>query len=100
MVDDFWGDRELENVAAQFAPVLPDQKPRELPLSHEIFHNVYKLEEKPQVPSIRHWRAGRSFEDHGPGSDDGPNFRGIFDDDGRLTRISHRGGNSWAPQRI
>ena len=84
MVDDFWGDRELENIYEQFERVLPGQQPRELPLSHEIFNIVYRLEQKPQVPSIRHWKAGRSFEDHGPGSEDGPHFLGIPDDDGRL----------------
>ncbi len=84
MVDDFWGDLELNNVLEQFGQVLPDQAPEELPITHEIFRLVYELEEKPQVPSIRHWRAGRTFEDHGPGSEVGPNFLGLHDENGRL----------------
>ncbi len=84
MLDDFWGDREWEIVTEQLARVVPDWKPRELPLSHEIFHAVYDLKKRPQVPSIRHWRTGRTFEDHGPGSDTGPNYQGIFDEKGRL----------------
>lgn len=84
MLDDFWGDREWQIVTEQLARAVPEWQPRELPLSHEIFQGVYHLTERPQVPSIRHWRSGRTFEDHGPGSDRGPNYQGLFDDDGRL----------------
>jgi hypothetical protein len=98
MVDDFWGDRELDNVLEQFERVLPGQQPRELPMSHGIFHIVYELEEKPQVPSIRHWREGRGFEYHGPGSETGPHFLGILDEGGRLvTLLCHNNdiGDGW-----
>ena len=61
MVDDFWGDDEWDNFYQQIKRVFPDREPEELPLEHEIFHCVYDLKEKPQVPSI-HW-PGR----HGPG---------------------------------
>ncbi len=87
MVDDFWGDYKWNNVSEQMARVFPGQRPRELPLSHEIFHIVYDLKKKPQVPSIRHWRSGRTYEDHGPGSADGPHFRGIIDENGRLVAL-------------
>lgn len=84
MLDDFWGDWEWQVVTEQLAKAIPEWKPRELPLGHEIFHLAYDLQERPQVPSIRHWRSGRTYEDHGPGSDRGPNFQGIFDDNDRL----------------
>ncbi|QDT11569.1 DUF4159 domain-containing protein [Planctomycetes bacterium K23_9] len=84
MLDDFWGDREWQVVTEQLARAVPNWKPQELPLRHEIFHTVYDLKKKPQVLGIRHWRVGQTFEDHGPGSDTGPNFQGIFDDKGRL----------------
>ena len=37
--------------------VFPEDQyePEELPLDHEIFHCVYPLKEKPQVPSIHSW---------------------------------------------
>lgn len=57
MVDDFWGDEEYENFRTQIARVFPDRQPQEVPLEHEIFHCVYDLKEKPQVPSIH--AAGR-----------------------------------------
>ncbi|MGK0238281.1 MAG: hypothetical protein ACI92G_001746 [Candidatus Pelagisphaera sp.] len=84
MIDDFWGDQELDVVSEQLAQAVPNWNPRSLPLSHPIFNVVYKLKEKPQVPGIRHWRTGETFEDHGPGSDDGPDFKGLFDNNGRL----------------
>lgn len=84
MLDDFWGDREWQVVTEQLSRAVPQWQPRELPLSHEIFHVVYDLNQRPQVPSIRHWRSGRTFEDHGPGSDRGPNYQGLFDENGRL----------------
>ena len=55
MVDDFWGDDEWENFYEQIKRVFPDREPEELPLDHEIFHCVYRLKEKPQVPSIHAW---------------------------------------------
>jgi len=84
MLDDFWGDWEWQVVTEQLSRAVPQWRPRELPLSHAIFHVVYDLDRRPQVPSIRHWRSGRTYEDHGPGSDSGPNFQGLFDEDGRL----------------
>ena len=55
MVDDFWGEDEWENFYANIKRVFPDREPLELPLEHEIFHCVYDLKEKPQVPSIHAW---------------------------------------------
>ena len=38
----------------------PQYEPDELPLEHEIFRCVYRLKEKPQVPSIHTWRGARA----------------------------------------
>src|SRR5215211_3650799 len=53
MVDDFWGEDEWDNFYAEIKRVFPDREPIELPLEHPIFHCVYDLKEKPQVPSIQ-----------------------------------------------
>ena len=69
MVDDFWGEDEWNNFYQQIKRVFPDREPVELPLEHEIFHCVYDLKEKPQIPSINHWQSGRTTERLGrPGS--------------------------------
>ena len=53
MVNDFWGDDEYENFHRADQARLPrPPEPTELPLDHEIFRCVYRLKEKPQVPSI------------------------------------------------
>jgi hypothetical protein len=89
MVDDFWGDREYENMRQQLARVFPDRSPIDLPLSHEIFHCVYDLKEKPQVPSIewarRYRHENRTWEPARDGSDTSQvNYRAINDDEGRM----------------
>jgi len=90
MVDDFWGDQEYENFRQQIHPVL-NQDPQELPLDHEIFHCVYRLKEKPQVPNIQAaiWgrEAGVTWEDR-PGSDTSrASYKGLTDPSGRLVAI-------------
>ena len=91
MVDDFWGDQALFNFLEQMKQrVFPERQyePEELPLEHEIFHCVYRLKEKPQVPSIHQWQwnPGVTWEDHGPGSET-VHYLGINDDKGRLMAI-------------
>jgi len=90
MVDDFWGDSQYENLRSELKRVFPDRDPFDVPLSHEIFHCVYDLKEKPQVPAIN---AARKAADGSPitweyardGSDTtSPNYRAITDDEDRI----------------
>ncbi|TWT79986.1 hypothetical protein CA13_13980 [Planctomycetes bacterium CA13] len=90
MVDDFWGDMQYENLRRELKRVFPDRDPYEVPLSHEIFHNVYDMKEKPQVPAINAaWRGpdGQigSREWSADGSDTStPHYRAIVDDQSRI----------------
>jgi len=59
MVDDFWGEAEWWNFYREIKRVFPDREPQELPLDHPIFHCVYDLPEKPQIPAIGQALAGR-----------------------------------------
>jgi hypothetical protein len=87
MVDDFWGDYQWGNLREQMKRVFPDREPLELPLEHDIFRCVYRLKEKPQVPSINHGMSGHSYEpNHGPGAET-PHYRAILDDKGRMMVI-------------
>lgn len=85
MVDDFWGEAEYENLYYQMKLVFPDREPSELPLEHPIFHCVYDLPEKPQIPSIGVAQAyqgtGRTWEREDARE---PHYKGIFDDKGRM----------------
>lgn len=88
MIDDFWGREEWEHVRRQMERVFPKQRPRELGLSHPIFHMVFPLEQIPQVPSIRAWAQGYDYEPwHNDMSDHAPHFMGYFDSNGRLVAL-------------
>lgn len=85
MFDDFWGESEWENVFYEIKRVFPDRELVDLPIEHPIFHCVFDLKEKPQVPSIN-----AAVSNRGSGitweRDDARfvHYRGIFDDKGRL----------------
>ena len=88
MVDDFWGEDEWENFYDEIKRVFPEREPVELPLSHPIFHCVYDLKEKPQVPSINHAMRYRGTEITWERTDARQvHYKAIFDDHGRMMAI-------------
>ncbi len=90
MVDDFWGTREWENFEVALKQVWPDRKIEEIPLEHEIFHMVFPLKVKPQIPHIRYAEyvinQGITYEFDKPGSEQ-VHYRGVFDDKRRLMMV-------------
>jgi hypothetical protein len=84
MVDDFWGEQEYRTFYENFKRVLPDNEPRELDLSHEVFHIVYQLREKPQIPSIHAWQGGYRTERWDAQE---PHYLGVFDENERMMAI-------------
>lgn len=88
MVDDFWGEAEWERFYYAIKQVFPEREPTELPLDHPIFHCVYDLKEKPQIPAIGVAIDGRSqgitWERFDAKT---PHYRGIFDEKGRMMAI-------------
>jgi hypothetical protein len=84
MVDDFWGEDEYATLYENMKRVFPTREPVELPLEHEIFHCVYDLKKKPQVPSIHAWYNGYTTE---RADAEEAHYKGIFDDEGRMMVI-------------
>ncbi len=85
MVDDFWGEAEWANFYQQIKRVFPDREPLELPLDHPLFHCVYDLKEKPQVPSVNVALWGRAQGITWEREDAKQvHIKGIFDDQGRM----------------
>jgi hypothetical protein len=88
MVDDFWGEDAWANFYQQIKRVFPDREPIDLPIEHPIFHCVFDLKQKPQIPAIniaiRNKYTGITWE-----RDDAkePHFRAFFDDKGRMMAI-------------
>lgn len=89
MLDDFWGEREWQNCEAVMKEVFPDRRFQELALDHPIYHCVFEIQSKGQVPAINigvssQW-TGITWE-----RDDARvvHHRAILDDQGRLMVIA------------
>ena len=87
-VTDFWGEDEWSDFYNQMKRVFPDREPVDLPLEHPIFHCVFDLKAKPQVPSIeaamRGREAGITWER--PDAEE-PHYWAFFDDKGRVVAL-------------
>lgn len=88
MVDDFWGEAEWQNLYEQMKRVFPNREPQELPLDHPIFHCVFDLKEKPQIPNFQLGEesqyTGITWERPDAKT---PHYRAIFDDKDRMMVI-------------
>lgn len=80
MVDDFHGTFEWQIFEASLRKVFPDRPIVELQNSDHIFHVLYDLDQRFQVPGNQFLYTGRSYERDGYEAV----WRGIFDDKGRL----------------
>ena len=80
MVDDFHGTFEWGGFVATMEKVFPDRPIVDIPEVHEIFHVVYDLDHRIQIPSRMFIRSGVTWERDGYT----PHWRGIYDDEGRL----------------
>lgn len=88
MVDDFWGEEAWNSFHKQMQRVFPDREPVDLDLSHPIFHTVFDLKEKPQVPGITFWAAHRDSNIAWEKPDaKGAHYWGYSDDKGRLVAL-------------
>jgi hypothetical protein len=80
MVDDFHGTREWAGFMNSMVRVFPSRPVVELQDQDEVFHVLYDLGERFQVPGLQYLYTGRIAERDGVV----PRWRGIYDDDGRL----------------
>jgi Domain of unknown function (DUF4159) len=94
MCDDFHGTAEWEVFSASMKRVFPDRPIVDIQNSDQIFHTIYDLDSRYQVPGAQFLRSGRIYEYDGFE----PRWRGIYDDRGRLmVAICHNMdlGDSW-----
>ncbi len=94
MCDDFHGTWEWNTFTASMKKVFPDRPIVEIPDSDPIFHTVYDLDERYQVPGEQFVYSHRTFEKDGYHA----RWRGIYDEHGRLVvAICHNMdlGDSW-----
>jgi hypothetical protein len=88
MFDDFWATPYWTRFANEMKRLFPDRPIVDLPLEHPIFHCVFDLKKKPQVPGVDWGResqfTGITYETkHGPGAEE-PHYRAILDDKERI----------------
>jgi hypothetical protein len=80
--------------------VFLNQEPVELDISHPIFHMVFDLKEKPQIPKITNWlRHQQNGVSPIYPDDTGPHYWAYFDDKKRMVAlICHNTdlGNGWS----
>ncbi len=96
MCDDFHGAIEWDVFRASMAKVFPDRPIVDLRADDPIFHGLYDLDQKWQVPGALYLETGLTYEKGETGKD--PHWRGIYDDKGRLmVAICHNMdlGDSW-----
>jgi hypothetical protein len=80
MVDDFHGTEDWENFMAGMRQIYPDKPVEDLTDKDEIFHVLYDMDDRFQVPGEQYIRSGRTYEKDGYVA----KWRGIRDDKGRL----------------
>ncbi len=79
MVDDFHGESEWDEFSRVLYQILPDAEVVELPDDHPIFHTVFDLKQRVQIPGLNVVR-GRGYERGGVN----PHWRAAVDDKGRV----------------
>jgi hypothetical protein len=90
MVDDFHGDVEWRYFTASLSRVFPDRQPVDIPDNDPIFHTIYDLDRRFQVPGAKVFDSGTTWEagDEGLGgtleAGKVPHWRAVYDDRGRI----------------
>lgn len=94
MCDDFHGVQEWEVFEHSMRKVFPDRQIVEIENKDAIFHTIYDLDDRYQVPGAQFLYSG-SMSEHGGVV---PRWRGVYDERGRLVvAICHNMdlGDSW-----
>jgi hypothetical protein len=85
MLDDFWGEAEWAGMEGQLRKVFPERRFVELPLDHPLYHCVFDIKSKGQVPAVeigtRSQSTGVTWE---RADATVVHHRVIFDDKGRI----------------
>ena len=94
MLDDFWGTEEWDRFQESMQMVFPDRPIVEIENADSIFHTVYDLNDRYQIPGEWALRRGSTYRNDGQI----PHWRGIYDDHGcMMVAMSFNSdiGDSW-----
>ncbi len=96
MCDDFHGSIEWDTFFASMHKVFPDRPIVDIPNDDPIFHSIYDLGSRYQVPGMPAIEEGHTYEKGETGKE--PHWRAIYDDHGRvIVAMCHNMdlGDSW-----
>jgi hypothetical protein len=82
MVDDFHGSEEWSIFAEGMNRIFPGRPIVDIPDNDPIFHLLYDLDKRFQVPGAQYYETGLTYEKGESGKI--PHWRGVYDDRGRL----------------
>jgi len=82
MADDFHGDAEWYEFESRIKKAFPEYTIREIDDTDPIFHSVYDLNDRYQIPGQAHLRRG--YKEVNGNSAIGAKWKAIFDDKGRV----------------
>src|SRR6266404_8529226 len=94
MLDDFWGTEEWDRFQESMRRVFPDRQAVEIDDNDSIFHIVYDLDDRYQIPGMWALRRGQTYRNDGSVA----RWRGIYDDHGRVMVVMSFNsdiGDSW-----
>jgi hypothetical protein len=100
--DDFHGSAEFdglnewETFMASLTKVFPDKPVDDIPNSDPIFHTLYDLEDRFQVPGAQYFETGITYERGESGKQ--PHWRSVRDDKGRIVAVINHNmdlGDAW-----
>lgn len=80
LLDDFWGTEEWDRFEESMQLIFPDRPIVDLPDNDPIFHTVYNLDNRFQIPGDWAIRRGAMYRNDGSV----PHWMGIYDDKGRV----------------
>ncbi len=92
--DDFHGTEEWENFMRGMRQIFPYRPVEDIDDTSEVFHVLFDMGHREQVPGLQMLYSGRSYEKDGQV----PHWRGIRDDEGRwMVLINHNMdlGDAW-----
>jgi len=94
MLDDFWGTEEWDRFMESMRMVYPDREIVDLGDGDQMFHTVYDIKEKIQIPGQWGIRRGTTYRNDGSA----PRFMGMADEKGRVMMMVYFNndvGDSW-----
>jgi hypothetical protein len=100
MADDFHGGFEWDVFEKVIKRAFPDREIRDVPDDDALFHTVYDISQRAQIPGMDHQALGYKQPRFPVGPEDGKgaHWRGIYDDQGRvMIAISYNSdiGDAW-----